>query len=89
MSRIQNYYLQELSLRVNDSAYLVEIELNIKKNGEKMSQSDLPEWIFRSRHAIWLTLENRSIYDRAKHGDQIREKLMKARMYERSNVHMC
>jgi hypothetical protein len=86
MSQIQNYYLQGLSLRVNDSAYLVEIELNISKNAKKISESDLPEWIFRSRHAIWLTVESGSIHDRAKHGDQIREKLMKARTYKRSKV---
>jgi hypothetical protein len=86
MSRTQNYCLQGLSLRVNDSAYLVEIELNISKETKKMSELDLPEWIFRSRHAIWLTVENGSIHDRAKHGDQIRKKLMKARMHKRSKV---
>jgi hypothetical protein len=74
---------------VNHSAYLVEIELNIRKDTKKISESELPEWIFRSRHAIWLTVENGSIHERAKRGEQIRQKLMKARMYKRSNVPLC
>jgi hypothetical protein len=82
MSRIRQYHLHGLFLTVNDSAYLVEIGIDKRKqqrNAAKVRISDLPDWIFRSRHAIWLTVERLSIQDRAKHGDHIRKKLMQAR----------
>jgi hypothetical protein len=75
-SRVRRYCLDGYLLKVNDLAYLVEIEMHHETKANDME--DLPDWIFDSRHAIWLTLENLPIKDRATHGDQIREKLIQS-----------
>ncbi len=62
---------------MNDFAYLVEIEIAREKTkAGKIRLEDLPDWIFDSRHAIWLTVEDLPIKDRATHGDRIREQLL-------------
>ena len=77
--RVNQYCLDGYLLNVNDLAYLVEIEMI--HDTEVRDPEVLPDWIFDSRHAIWLTVEDLPIKDRATHGDQIRKKLI-----ESSNV---
>jgi hypothetical protein len=75
-SPVNQYCLEGYLLKVNELAYLVEIEMNQdKKAGD---QENLPEWIFDSRHAIWLTVEDLPLKERATHGDRIREKLIES-----------
>lgn len=73
---VQEYCLNRYVLKVNNFAYLVEIETDREKTDGKIRLADLPDWIFDSRHAIWLTLEDLPIKDRAAHGDRIREELL-------------
>lgn len=73
---VQEYCLNRYVLKVNDFAYLVEIETDRETTDGKIRLEDLPDWIFDSRHAIWLTVEDLPIKDRAAHGDQIREELL-------------
>ena len=75
---VHQFCLDGYLLKVNDLAYLVEIEINRENKAGKIRLEDLPHWIFDSRHAIWLTIENLPIKDRARHGDRIREKLIES-----------
>jgi hypothetical protein len=77
MSQFHQYHLDGFLLKVNDFAYLVEIESTGEKPARKANPADLPSWIFDSEHAIWLTDENLPIKDRAARGDRVKEKLMK------------
>jgi hypothetical protein len=61
-------------LHVDNFAYLVEIHAS-KKVSPDTAPEELPDWLFQSRHAIWLTDENLPIQDRAAHGESIRQKL--------------
>jgi hypothetical protein len=74
--RVNQYCLEGYLLKVNDLAYLVEIEMNHEKKAG--DQEDLPEWIFDSRHAIWLTVEDLPLKERATQGDRIRQKLIES-----------
>jgi hypothetical protein len=78
LSRLNQYCLDGYLLKVNDLAYLVEVEINRENKADRIRLEDLPHWIFDSRHAIWLTLEDLPIKDRAAHGDRIREKLIES-----------
>lgn len=75
MRSVTKYCLDGYLLNVNDLAYLVEIEINRENKAGKIRLEDLPHWIFDSRHAIWLTLEDLPLKDRATHGDRIRKRL--------------
>ena len=78
MSRVNKYCLDGYLLKVNDLAYLVEIEINRENKAGKIRLEHLPHWIFDSRHAIWLTVEDLPIKDRATRGDRIRKRLMES-----------
>jgi len=80
MSQIHEYCLDGFHLRVNDFAYLVEIEINPESKACNIQLKDLPDWIFDSRHAIWLTVDDLPIKDRATRGDRIRENLIESRL---------
>lgn len=75
MSQVHQYYLGGFLLKVNDLAYLVEIEPASEKPLHRADPSDLPDWVFHSEHAIWLTGDKIPIKDRAARGDRIRKKL--------------
>jgi hypothetical protein len=75
MPQIHQYYLHGFLLKVDDFAYLVEIKPTSEKPLNKDRPADLPDWIFHSQHAIWLTDENLPIKDRAARGDRIQEML--------------
>jgi hypothetical protein len=75
---VQEYCLNGYLLKVNDFAYLVEIATDSETTDGKIRLEDLPDWIFDSRHAIWLTVEDLPIKDRAAHGDRIREELLES-----------
>ena len=78
MSHTHEYYLDGFRLKVNDFAYLVEVEINFGTNDSKVQLKDLPDWVFDSRHAIWLTVDDLPIEERATRGDQIRKKLIES-----------
>jgi hypothetical protein len=69
------FYLDGFLLSVDNYAYLVEIKSSEKKVIQDSGADELPDWMFDSRHAIWLTDENLPIRDRAAHGESIRQKL--------------
>lgn len=76
MSEVALYVLNGLALRVYPKAYLVEVRRLDECGGPENRFSDLPDWVFGSRRAIWLTLENGSMLNRAERGETIKKELL-------------
>ena len=75
MSEAALYVCNGLALRVYPKAYLVEVR-RLDDSGEPENHlSDLPDWVFRSRRAIWVTLEGGSMLKRAESGERIKKEL--------------
>lgn len=70
------FYLNGFLLKVNNGSHLVEIKPSEKHSIHRMDSTDLPDWIFYSRHAIWLTEEDLPIKERADHGERVKRKLL-------------
>lgn len=70
------YVIHGHALRIYPKAYLVEVLPREEKVEYESRFSDIPEWVFGSRRAIWLTLENGTMVNRAKRGDQIKNELL-------------
>jgi hypothetical protein len=75
MADLLHFYLEPFVLTVNPACYLVEVAKRNREETRNSRLSELPEWVFQSKHAIWLTDENATIATRAKNGEQIRQKL--------------
>jgi hypothetical protein len=71
------FYVDGFLLKILDSAYLVQVEPANGNTGLYIKPSDLPDWIFRSSHAIWLVQEDGSLIDRARRGDEVKQQIMK------------
>jgi hypothetical protein len=72
------YVLNGLSLRIYPRAYLVEVRRLEDETEQENCLSDLPEWVFHSGRAIWITLENGPMMKRAERGERIKNELMSA-----------
>ncbi len=74
MSEMDRYCIDGFELTVYESCYLVEVE----KTGSGLNLKEprpLPEWVFGSRNAIWLAVENAPISVRAKDGESLKQRL--------------
>jgi hypothetical protein len=69
------YFINRLALEVHPGGYLVQITVLDSDPPRQDQVSDLPEWVFRSRLAIWFVQGEGSIYDRAQAGDLIKKEL--------------
>jgi hypothetical protein len=72
-------YVDGFLLRILDSAYLVQVEPANGKTGRYEDPANLPDWIFKSAHAIWLSQEEGPMLERATKGDQVKRQLMQIR----------
>jgi hypothetical protein len=70
------FYMDGFLLKIVDSAYLVHVEPANGNTGRYVKPSSLPDWIFRSSHAIWLMQDSGSLVDRARRGDEIKQRIM-------------
>jgi len=75
MTDIIKFYLDRYELTVDLGSYIVEARELKTPPPFVHTVTDLPEWIFQSRLAIWLTEEGASIYNRSVAGEKIRENL--------------
>jgi hypothetical protein len=69
------FVLESVALLVYPKSYLVEV----RQAPDDMPRSDwqeIPDWVFRSNRAIWLTMENASMMRRAQRGESIRRRLL-------------
>ena len=79
----QYFQLDRFSLMINPACYLV----MVSRSGPLESattDASFPEWIFDSRHAIWLTEEEKPIAERARRGDEIK-KFLKALLFGKAS----
>ncbi len=77
MSQPARVYVDGFLLKILDSAYLVQVEPANGKSGSYARPQNLPKWIFKSAHAIWMTLEDAPLMDRARRGDEIKTRIMR------------
>ncbi len=75
MTDIIKFYLDRYELIVDLGSYIVEAHELHTAPPFVHTISDLPDWIFQSRLAIWLAEEGTSIYNRSVSGEKIRESL--------------
>jgi hypothetical protein len=76
MSRNEQFRIEEFVIHVDEGTYLVEVYRN---DDEYPLQSieDLPNWVFASRYAIWLSGGDAPVRERALEGERIKQDLMK------------
>jgi hypothetical protein len=68
-------YIDGFLLRILDSAYLVQVQAANGRTGRYVRPSSLPAWIFKSPHAIWMTEEDGPLIERARKGDEIKQRI--------------
>ncbi len=74
MREADRYYIDGFELTVYESCYLVEVE-KTRSEPTRQEPLPLPEWVFGSRNAIWLAVENAPISVRAKDGESLKQRL--------------
>jgi hypothetical protein len=73
-SEPQIFHYDRYGLMINPACYLVTVSQSAEAQTTE-PLGNLPEWIFLSKHAIWLTEEEKPIAVRARHGDAIKKRL--------------
>ena len=77
MAALSRFQLGGLVLKVNEDAYLVEVESSDISMAQRNDLADLPRWVFESRHAIWLSAQSGPLNRRAFEGEMFKKKLMR------------
>jgi hypothetical protein len=75
MSDDLQYRVDDLLISVRSSSLLVIVRRTGRPSGIDQFW-ELPEWVFTSRHVIWLSDEDLNVNIRARQGEQIKEWLM-------------
>ncbi len=73
LGNFQKYFFKRYCLTLRPESYLVEVKALNDRPRRCNKLRDLPDWIFQSRLAIWLTDEDGPIQERSVRGDQIRK----------------
>ncbi|HJZ10579.1 MAG TPA: hypothetical protein VJ521_00415 [Acidobacteriota bacterium] len=76
MTNVDRFYFDGLALTLSTDSYLVEVKRIHYDPPYINTVWDLPDWVFNSRLAIWITEESASIYHRSLAGEQIRNELL-------------
>jgi hypothetical protein len=71
----KEFCFDDFALAIHGDAYLIKINTDLRVRDSCHRLTDLPEWIFNSKNAIWLTEEDAPISIRADHGDVVRKRL--------------
>ena len=75
-TKASQYQVGGFELTVFNQAYLVEVKAVSNRSADAGMISGLPEWVFRSSHAIWLTDDEAALEERALKGDEIKQALI-------------
>ena len=76
MSKTEQFHIGEFLIQVDEGTYLVEVNFT-DSNPSFHRIQDLPNWVFASRYAIWLTAGDAPIRDRALEGERVKQELLK------------
>ncbi|MCI0612822.1 hypothetical protein L0244_07515 [bacterium] len=69
------YHIKGLLLQVSNKGLVVQVRETMQQPNQHQL-TDLPDWMFHSRNAIWLAAGESSMYDRALAGEEIKKKLL-------------
>ena len=75
MNQVLRFHVDSFELTVDTDSYIVAVREDPNPGGAQNACSDLPNWVFQSKHAIWLAEDNVSLYERATRGEKIKERL--------------
>lgn len=76
MAAFVEFCVDGFLLKINRAGYLVEVHeaaIGCDCQGEL---GKLPDWVFHSKHAIWLSEEGASVLIRAVRGEEIKKRLL-------------
>jgi hypothetical protein len=83
MQMRKRYVIDGFQLEINPAAYLVEVS-TAKNAVNEQNVTELPDWVFQSKHAIWLTSGSAKMIDRALEGERVQKKLKQK--FSRKNI---
>ena len=90
MTQPVRYYISGFILKIFGSAYLVEVKRANGETGCYENFQNLSDWVFCSRHSIWVTAEKGPIHLRAARGEKIEQEsfdlLCKERKWVATNI---
>ena len=86
MSDISKYYFENFSLILDSASYLVEVHPPVDDPPRRNHVEDLPDWVFLSKLAIWLTQDNSSVYERSVAGELVRKLFVSAKKQRNSST---
>lgn len=75
MNQVLRFHVDTFELTVDNVSYTVAVREDPNSVAADNTCSELPGWVFQSKHAIWLAEENASLYERAAKGERIKERL--------------
>ncbi|HJZ11218.1 MAG TPA: hypothetical protein VJ521_03655 [Acidobacteriota bacterium] len=76
MAHTLQFQVGPFELDVNDDCYLVSVRETRSGSNHQSRYSEIPAWVFHSKHAIWLMDEESSILERATKGELIKKRLL-------------
>jgi hypothetical protein len=85
MSDISKYYFENFSLVVDRGTYLVEVHPPVDDPPRRNRVEDLPDWVFQSKLAIWLTQDNSPVYERSVAGEIVKKIFVSAKKQKGSH----
>ena len=71
MPQVQEIRIDEYILRIWFESYLVEVRHD-DTNADANYESEVPDWVFQSRLAVWLADKDAPIRQRALEGEKIK-----------------
>ncbi|HEY7160305.1 MAG TPA: hypothetical protein VH815_03560 [Acidobacteriota bacterium] len=74
MSKSAEYHIKGLVLQVSTKGLVVHVHETMHQD-DQHQLTDLPEWMFHSRNAIWFA-DGESMHGRALAGEEIKKKLL-------------
>lgn len=78
MTNAVEYNLKGFNLTIYERAYLVEVRSIVQELTFTDSPTRLPEWVFQSRHTIWLSEHGSTLLERAEQGEAIKRQLLRS-----------
>jgi hypothetical protein len=79
MSEISKYYFKNFSLILDRDSYIVEVHPAVDDPPRRNHVEDLPDWVFHSKLAIWLTQNDAPVYERSVAGEIIKKVFISVR----------
>lgn len=72
MTRVQHFNFDGYHLTLRPESYLILVRPVMEKPEKPSSITELPDWVFHSRLAIWLTDDITSMHERSIRGESLR-----------------